>query len=541
MGAKRYAMGLDSSTQSLTGIIIDIDTGKVVWQKSLDYATDERLNRFGISFSDYIVPPRVPGEADQPPRMYLASLDALLSELKAADVDQSSVVVINVSGQQHGHVYLNGQAPRLFEALRSASSAESNLVSLLGGVFSYGTAPIWKTSNTTQQAAELREGVGGKRSIIEISGSDSPLRFTGAVVRRVGQEFPSAYQDTWRVQLISSFIPALLAADPSVPWDTGNGCGTTLMDYRSRDWSDSLLKAAASGLPGGVQALKAKLPGLTAPDSIVGRLSAYFVAKYGLSSGCAIAAGSGDNPQTKVLVDGELLSLGTSFVNMVATDGQKMDYEGFANAMYDGIGRPFTFGCRTNGALVWDRVRAMYGIAKSDYSPDKSSLAKQAPGSTLFMWQPDNESFPASKAFDIVRTGYESPGLDQDYSGIIDFSLGAVYLTSRAFAPDSDLPLYVTGGSTGSEQILRRIAAIWDRPVVPIGRVGAALGTAVSAAIAYLKAEGVKVEPESLSGAALPRGKRTDPQRADVEAYHRPGGYLERLRDAYGRAISQVR
>lgn len=541
MSGKRYAMGLDSSTQSLTGIILDIDTGEVVWQKSLDYAVDERLNHFGISFSDYIVPPRVPGEADQPPRMYLASLDALFNDLKAAEVDQSSVVVINVSGQQHGHVYLNSRAPKLFDALKNASSAESNLVSLLGDTFSYGTAPIWKTSNTTRQAGELRDGVGGKRSMIEISGSDSPLRFTGAVIRRVGQEFPSAYENTWRVQLISSFVPAVLSADPSVPWDSGNGCGTSLMDYRSKTWSEALLKAAASGLPGGTEALKAKLPGLTAPDSIVGKLCAYFATKYGFSSECVIVAGSGDNPQTKVLVDGDLLSLGTSFVNMVATDGQKMDYEGFANAMYDGISRPFTFGCRTNGALIWDRVRAMYGVAKSDYSPDQTSLGRQAPGSALFMWQPDNESMPASKAFDIVRIGYEKPGLDQDYSGIIDFSLGAIYLASRAFAPESTLPLYVTGGSTGSEQILRRISAIWNRPVVPIGRVGAVLGTAVSAAIAYLKCKGVNVEPESLSRSALPRGDRTEPQPADVEAYHRPGGYLDKLRDAYARAISQVR
>ena len=57
MSTKRYAMGLDSSTQSLTGVIIDIDTGNITCQKSLDYAVDDRLNRYGISLSDYIVPP----------------------------------------------------------------------------------------------------------------------------------------------------------------------------------------------------------------------------------------------------------------------------------------------------------------------------------------------------------------------------------------------------------------------------------------------------------------------------------------------------
>jgi xylulokinase len=538
MTTNRYSMGLDSSTQSLTGVVIDMDTGKIVCEKSLDYAADGRLNRYGISLGDYIIPPRVPGEADQPPKMFLASLDALFADLKSDGVDLAKIAVINTSGQQHGHVYLNGRAPGRFEALKAADSSKSDLVSLIGDTFSYGAAPIWKTSNTESQAADLREGAGGKASMIEISGSDSPLRFTGAVIRRVGQQFPTAYADTWKVQLISSFIPAVLSADPGVPWDSGNGCGTSLMDYRKKTWSKKLVEAAAKGLPGGTDALMAKLPGLTAPDSIVGSISQYFVTKYGFAKDCAVAAGSGDNPQTKVLVASDLLSLGTSFVNMVSTDGDTMDKEGFANAMYDGIGRPFTFGCRTNGAMVWDRVRALHGIPKSDYGPGEAALGEHAPGSSLFMWQPDNESFPVSGAFDAVRIGYDAPALVADLGGVIDFSLAAVYLTSRAFAADSDSPLCVTGGATSSRQIMRRLSAVWNRPVVTIGAVGAALGTAVSAAVAYLKSKGEKADPESLSSAALPRGNRVDPNPDDVAAYHKDGGYLARIRDAYAKAVS---
>lgn len=538
MSTGRYSMGLDSSTQSLTGIIIDIDSGEIICNRSLDYAADDRLNRFGMSLTDYIIPPREPGEADQPPRMFLASLDALFSDLKSDGVELKKVAVINVSGQQHGHVYLNGQAPKMFEALKQDGSAGSDLVSLLGDTFSYKSAPIWKTSNTASQAADLRAGAGGKQAMIDISGSDSPLRFTGAVIRRVGQQFPSDYEATWRVQLISSFIPAVLAADPGVPWDTGNGCGTSLMDYQKRVWSKKLIDAAAKGLPGGTEALQAKLPDLTAPDSIVGRIAPYFTAKYGFATDCQIAAGSGDNPQTKVLIESDLFSLGTSFVFMVSTDGKSMDNEGYANAMYDGIGRPFTFGCRTNGAMVWDRTRALHNIPKSDYGPGEAALAKHAPGSSLFMWQPDNESFPVSPAFDAVRIGYDAPSLTADYGGVIDFSLAAVYLTSRAFAAESASPLCVTGGATSSEQIMRRLAAVWNRPVVTIGAVGAALGTAVSAAVAYLKAKGEKADPESISSAALPRGNQVDPNPDDVAAYHKDGGYLERIRDAYAKAVS---
>ena len=189
MTGGKYSLGLDSSTQSLTAVIIDQENEKVVYQKSLDYAADKRLFRYGINHDDYIAPPREPGEADQPPLMYLASLDALFADMRADGIDLSLVGVINDSGQQHGHVYLKASSAALFSRLSSETGPADSLVTLIGDCFSYGTAPIWKTSNTGSQAEHIRRGVGGKTSVIEISGSDSPLRFSGAVVRRVGEQF----------------------------------------------------------------------------------------------------------------------------------------------------------------------------------------------------------------------------------------------------------------------------------------------------------------------------------------------------------------
>ena len=62
----RLALGLDSSTQSLSAIVVNIDTGDKSLVHSLDYRKEARLNGFWIR-ADYIIPPRVPGEADQPP------------------------------------------------------------------------------------------------------------------------------------------------------------------------------------------------------------------------------------------------------------------------------------------------------------------------------------------------------------------------------------------------------------------------------------------------------------------------------------------
>ncbi len=537
MSKRRLSLGLDLSTQGLSAVVLDVDTQTRVAEHSLDYARDPRLNGFGIRKDDYILPPRSEGEADQPPAMYLAALDAMFGDLRRS-VPLGDIAVINTSGQQHGHVYLNRDAPVIFARLQDDGVERHDLESLLSGIFAYDRAPIWMTSNTVAQAVFVRNAVGGKERLIRLSGSDAQRRFSGIVVRRTVEQSPEAYAATRTIQLISSFVPAVLTANPDVPVDFGNACGMSLMDYRLRRWSTPLLEAVSQGLPGGRRALRRKLPTIVAPDAIVGRISPYFVRKYGFNSDCRVAAGSGDNPQSKVLVGGDLLSLGSSFVNMVATDGKAWDMSGAACAMYDGVGRPFMFGCRTNGALVWDRVRALYGMSKDDYAPAEAVLQRATPGQGLVFWQPRDESFPASGSFELTRVG-SLPGLATDYPGIIESSLAAVYMHSREFAPRTDAPLYIMGGAANSPGIVRRVAAIWDRPVVVTGKAGAALGAAVAGVSALLKSGGHGFDAEEFSAALVRRGETVKPLPEDVAAFHRPGGYLDRFAEAEARLLRE--
>ena len=205
----KLSLGLDASTQSLSAVIVDIENGDKSFEHSLDYRRDSRLNNFGIR-SDYIIPPRVEGEADQPPEMFWAALDAMFNDIRTAGVSLADIVVINNSGQQHGHVYLNRSAENLFLQLRQQGSGEKDLISLLEGSLSYLSSPIWMTSNTVGQTEYVRTAVGGKENMIRLSGSDAPLRFTGTVIRRVAEQFPATYMVTENIQLISSLIPAIL-------------------------------------------------------------------------------------------------------------------------------------------------------------------------------------------------------------------------------------------------------------------------------------------------------------------------------------------
>jgi xylulokinase len=524
----RIALGLDLSTQSLSVAALDIDAAQKIYDLSLDYAKDHRLLNFGIT-DTYILPAKTQGEANQPVKMYLAALDALFSDMAKEGFPLRDVVVINVSGQQHGHVYLNQQAKAIFARLGDADSAKSDLCCLLDGSLAYDQAPIWMTSNTQQQANFMRDQVGGRQQMIKLSGSDAPLRFTGIVMRRIGQELPDVYQKTARVQLISSFVPAVLAANSEVPLDFGNACGMSLMNYTRKTWSAALIDAAASGLPGGVREFKKKLPGIVEPTAIVGKIARYFSLKYDFRPDCKIVAGSGDNPQSKVQVAGDLLSLGTSFVNMTSTDGKVLDKSGLANAMYDGIGRPFIFSCRTNGALVWDHLRTMYGLQKDDYKEAEHLLKKAQLGQNLIFWQPRNESFPPSGSFALTRLGVTSPKLENDYSGLIETTLAVMYCYSKPFAKQTAEPLYVTGGATASREIIRRISGIWDRPVIRLEGMDTSTGAGIAGVYAYFNSLGQKFEIEKFAASLLKTGAEFARISEDVAVFHRSGGFLDKF------------
>jgi len=538
---QKLALGLDFSTQSLSAVVLDIDSLTEIYKHSLDFLKDNRLNGFGIRSKDYIVPPRVEGEADQPPEMLFASLDAMFSDLKDAGIALENIVIINTSGQQHSHVYLNQNASLLFSQLNEENSRHSDLVTLLEGCMAYNLTPIWMTSNTAKQAAFIRNHIGGREPLIKISGSDSPLRFTGVVMRRVAQQFPEAYRQTDNIQLISSLIPAVLTSNSKVPVDFGNACGMALMDYALKQWSVSLIRVSSDQLPGGEEAFQSKLPSIVPPDMIVGTIAKYFCMKYGFTPACKVMAGSGDNPQSKVLVAGDVLSLGTSFVNMVATYGSTRDISGFANAMYDGIGRPFMFGCRTNGAMVWDQLRAMYGMEKEEYGPAEKSLQQVPVAQNLVFWQPANESFPPSGSYGLTRIGDAEPDLGTDYAGLIESGLAAVFHHSRDFAKEKTEPLYVMGGAINSPRILRRVSAIWRRQVIPIDTGGAALGAAIAGVYTFLKSTGKSLNIEQLSAGFVGRGQVIHPIPEDVTAIHKPGGYLDRFADEEAKLIAAYR
>ena len=186
--------------------------------------------------------------------------------------------------------------------------------------------------------------------------------------------------------------------------------------------------------------------------------------------------------------------------------------------------------------MVWDAVRANYGLAKEEYAPAEAALQEAAPGQFMTFWQPKTESFPVSGAFDLIRTA-PNHTLAEDYTGIIETSLAAVYIYSAVFTKQTQAPLFVTGGATDSPEIMRRVAGIWNRPTLPVEKGGAALGAAVAGVKALLDAdpdtETGSFDIEAFSTSVLKRGEPIQPHPADIAAYHGEGKYLQQFREKY--------
>ena len=495
-----YTLGIDLSTQSLSATLLQSTEGKNEGERGIRFCAN-----WSIPFRDlaekYALDPRTlcikdlsqkyPGFYAQPPQMFLEALDLLLAQIQAEGAPLHRVLAINCSAQQHGQLWLNAEFELCCQKLRQPGHAqkELSLNQLFDASYAYPAAPIWMCSQTKAEAKHLLEHVGNDK-LLQLCGSAAPLRFSGLVLRWLARREKTAYRQCRYVHLLSSWLAAVFTAKSNAAIDWGSGAGTLMMDYRARNWSQELLASLAEGLAseaggpsGGAAELRSRLPELASPVAEQGKVASYFL-KYGFAADCKVLTGSGDNPQSKVCQAGDLLSLGSSFVAMSRTAKFHPKFHPWANAMYDGLGQPFSFTCRSNGALVWDAVRQSLGLS---YAQQDAALEKYPLGSLPALpLRLLNESFPPAPANVTDVQNFAGPSTDPaaNLVAVIDGTLLEWHQACLdVFGTSEDL-LYVTGGPTRSQQVLQRIEAIWRRPLQTFNSAGASYGAAMAAMLA---------------------------------------------------------
>jgi hypothetical protein len=116
-------IGLDSSTQSLSAVVIEVrgEERSVAFETSLTF--DEVLPHYGTDHG--VLPPADAAVAVSSPLMWAEALDVMIGRLARSGLDLSRVVAVSGSAQQHGSVYLNGEsAPRLAALDRRSRCAD---------------------------------------------------------------------------------------------------------------------------------------------------------------------------------------------------------------------------------------------------------------------------------------------------------------------------------------------------------------------------------------------------------------------------------
>jgi xylulokinase len=504
-----YFLGLDSSTQSLTGIIIDFNSGSIIRTYNINF--DKELPHYNaekgvIVFEDDRI-------VHSYPLMWIEALELLFEKLVNDNVRIGEIKAIAGSGQQHGTVYLNQDFE---EALRNLNPVES-LVKQLEGSFSRVTSPIWMDSSTFTQCQEIREALGGMKATIEITGSNTFERFSGPQIRKFFQEEPDAYENTSIIHLVSSFMASILLGR-NAPIDHGDGAGMNLMNIQTKKWDDRALDATAPNLFD-------KLPPLVNSYDVIGTISHYFVKKYGFSVDTKLIAWSGDNPNSLIGVGliqkGKVaISLGTSDTYFGYIKNLSLDLNGEGHVFGAPTGDYMSLICYKNGSLARERVKDRF---KLDWNQFSEVLKKTPPGNhgkiILPYFQP--EIVPL-----VLQSGVHRFGLDEnDVEGNIRAIIESQFLSMRLHSEwigEAPEEIYATGGGSINRDILQVAADVFSTKIrqfdVP---ASASLGAALRAAKSYFDSEGNKFSWEDITETFLDIQKSLliDPNRKNKPLY----------------------
>ena len=496
-------LGLDSSTQSVTAVVIAIDgdTRHVVFESSLSF--DDALPHYGTTHG--VLPRADPRVAHSSPVMWAEALDVIMARIARSGVELAQLAAVSGSAQQHGSVYLNSEWLQVVKAL----DASQPLVEQIRGVFAREESPIWMDSSTAEECAEITAGVGSVQ-LARRTGSRAFERFTGPQIRRFFKQSPERYRATSRIHLVSSFLASLLSGVDAA-MDPGDGSGMNLMDLISRDWWTEALEATAPGL-------REKLPTIVPSRTVVGTLSPYWQTRYGLPA-AKVIAWSGDNPcslvGTGLVHEGRVaVSLGTSDTVFGLMREPRVDASGTGHVFGAPTGDYMGLTCFQNGSLARERVRKDLGLNWESFS---EALDRTPPGVHIVLPWFEPEITPAVPVPGVRRYGVRGTKREADVRALVEGQMMSMALHSQWMGVEIDA-IYATGGAAANRSILRTMADVFGADVYQF-EVGnsAALGAALRAAHADVSSRAPSVEwDDVLRGFAEPIVRtrlQPDPQR----------------------------
>jgi xylulokinase len=461
-------LGLDSSTQSLTAVVIDPAVGQVVHQHSINFDAD--LPAYGTRHG--VLTHADPAVVHAPPLMWVEALDRMLLHLGKA-IDLRQVAAIAGSAQQHGSVYLSGAFAATLAGLRD----DQELAQQVAGAFTRATAPVWLDSSTNADCQTIHAALGGPEACARLTGSAACERFTGPQIRRFARTEPAAWAQTAHVRLVSSFLASILAGRPA-PTDWGDGSGMNLLDLDRRAWDERAQEACAGDLA-------RRLDAAVEPWRVLGAIHPALASRFGFSATCQVVAWSGDNPNSAIglgLVDDGAcaLSLGTSDVLFAISTARPQMPPG-GHVFVSPTGDHMALFCFANGSLAREAVRDLHHL---DWPGFQAAFDRTPPGNGGRMMLPwfRPEIVPKVLRPGVVRCNLKEGDADADCRAVVEGQFTSMRLRAQAAGIRPSV-LMATGGAARDPAVLRVAADVFQCPVRRSTITNtAALGAAVRAA-----------------------------------------------------------
>lgn len=443
-------IGIDSGTQSVKAVVLDLDSGRVVAEAR---APHRLIGGLPV------------GHMEQHPREWVEALDTVISAV-AAKVDRSRVRGIGVSGQQHGFVPLDAAG----EVIRPAK--------------------LWCDTSTTAECALITRRLGGPRAALRKTGNLILPGFTAPKILWLKRHEPANYRRLRHVLLPHDYLNFHLTG--SYFMEYGDASGSALMDVRARKWSAAAMEAIDRNLADW-------LPPLSGSDAAAGTLRPELARRYGLSPEVVVSAGGGDNMMGAIgtgnVTPGVVsASFGTSGTIYAHAAKPVVDPQGEIAAFCSSTGGWLPLLCTMNVTTVTEQVRELFGLDHAALEAEVAAAPAGAAGLVLLPYLagertpnvPDGSGVllglngGSFRRGVIARAAMEGVTLGMNYGLRRLASLGVKAKEIR-----------VTGGGARSAVWRQIMADVFGVPVVGMMEdEGAALGGALQAAWCVARREG---------------------------------------------------
>jgi xylulokinase len=492
-------IGIDSGTQSVKAVVLDLNTRKVVAEARAPHTLIAGLPT---------------GAMEQHPQEWAAAMDQVLTDV-ARQVDGSQVRGIGVSGQQHGFVPLDEK----------------------GGVIR--PAKLWCDTSTIAECAIITKKLGGPKAAIRLTGNLILPGFTAPKILWLKRHEPANYKKLRHVLLPHDYLNFWLTGNYFMEF--GDASGSALMDVRQRTWSKAAIHAIDKNLANW-------LPALSESDQAAGLLKPELAKKYGFSGEVVVSAGGGDNMMGaigtgNVAAGVVTASFGTSGTIYAYASKPVVDPAGEIAAFCSSTGGWLPLLCTMNVTTVTEQVAKLLGY---DHAALDASVLTAPPGAGGLVLLPyfAGERTPnvpdgsgallglsanAFTAGHLARAAMEGATMGMNYG-----------LRRLAVLGVKAKEIRVTGGGAKSPVWRQLMADIFGVPVVAmVEDEGAALGGALQAAWCVARRDGnaaAKLGDFTSGVVAIKEQTRCWPNSAHVARYRK----LQALQDELSLALRKV-